>query len=685
MLKKKIFWDYYSLDTVNHLFIVLISTRVFVYLIQISFMKIFLLFILGIITFNAAIAQKINNPYLKKIPGHLVNRTARKVEKNFDFTPGFMLQTAIDNPQNILSISNSKITTPTETVVGYTYYDLQTNASVGNRLVVNADGTMGAVWTMEVLDPDTTYPNRGTGYNYFDGNNWGSIPTARIESSRTGWGEIAHTATGKEIVLSHGIAGGKLDAVTRPVKGTGVWTENINAIPTSTTSGSYFPKIVASGNGDTLFAISLTTPVANGGSLFHGLDGAVVFHRSVNGGITWDITNIIPTGIDSSKFRGFEPDEYAIDARKNIVAIVVGGADKDVVMVKSFDAGLTWTSTTLFDLPIDKWDHTTTTSDYNNDNIIDTIDTNDGSLSIAIDQNNIVHIAFGAMRIIQQSVETTQTWDYFPFTDGIFYWNEWKGLSTFPNQKPVVVAGIQDWGQPNVIYFPTPADPNKLPFGTYGVSLSSFPNLKKETGLSISLSYSSIVDSLVSVTDPEKSLRHQFITGSCDYNYWPSQIDLNGVNEPFEGVYGSLFIQNNANYYILYQRDLYPGHGVNSIVDSDNQGNLNEIVLQKIPILGGHFCSVGEKENLFEKNNLYLFPNPATNKAVIEISIETINSINVVLINNIGQEIYSNSFNGKSGHNKLNLDLNDLSSGIYFCKVKVGSEQVITKKLVISK
>jgi hypothetical protein len=58
-----------------------------------------------------------------------------------------------------------------ENVIGNTFYDLQSNAFLSNRIHVYPDGTIGAVWTRGVDDPPS-FPDRGTGYNYFDGNTW---------------------------------------------------------------------------------------------------------------------------------------------------------------------------------------------------------------------------------------------------------------------------------------------------------------------------------------------------------------------------------------------------------------------------------------------------------------------------------------------------------------------------------
>jgi hypothetical protein len=72
-----------------------------------------------------------------------------------------------------------------ETILGTTFYDLQTNASLSNRIHCYDDGTIGTVWTMGL--EATSFPDRGTGYNYFNGATWGAQPMQRIETLRTGW------------------------------------------------------------------------------------------------------------------------------------------------------------------------------------------------------------------------------------------------------------------------------------------------------------------------------------------------------------------------------------------------------------------------------------------------------------------------------------------------------------------
>ncbi|MCB0807238.1 MAG: hypothetical protein KDC05_15680, partial [Bacteroidales bacterium] len=70
-----------------------------------------------------------------------------------------------------------------DSLIGDSYFDLQTYASVPQRIFSYNDGTIGAVWTRGM--EETSYVDRGTAYNYFDGENWSEWPTTRIESERT--------------------------------------------------------------------------------------------------------------------------------------------------------------------------------------------------------------------------------------------------------------------------------------------------------------------------------------------------------------------------------------------------------------------------------------------------------------------------------------------------------------------
>lgn len=643
----------------------------------------------GILLSGMMMAQLSRKAVSSKIPAHIANMAQPNVKRSYlDQT-----KSVANATKNNTNVSNHKTSVFTTNVIGQTYYDLQTNSSVADRIVVNADGTIGACWTMEAIDPGSTYPNRGTGYNYFNGTAWGAMPTNRIESSRVGWGNIAHTRSGKELVLSHDGSASKLKLATRAVKGTGTWAESTTAVPTATTGGNFWPRMVAAG--DTVYAISLTYPTASGGAVWQGLDGAVVFSRSLDQGVTWDIVNQVPTGLDATKYLGFGGDAYAIAAKGSTVVIVAGDSDKDVTLCKSTDAGATWTSTIVFDCPIDKWDHTTTTSDINSDAVADTLELNDGAFAVGLDNNNEAYVFFGRMRILDNDI-TDAGWSYFPATDGLYMWKESFGAGTYAAPTATIVAAIEDLYGDNWISFPTPAVSGDLSFGRWGCSLTSFPSVAFDASNTMYLSYSSIVDSLSSFVNQTKLVRHQYVIKSSDGGAnWTNPCDIVGSPNQliYEGVMGSMAKRVDGNVHILYQRDFAPGNGIPGSASSpnpdetENTGNLNDMVYFKFPVseIGACNVDVSVKEQSSVVSTLNFYPNPASSNGTVELVLTENAKMDLTILNAVGQVVFAKTIDANAGSNKVDVNLNSLTSGLYFYQVKSSNGKSVTKKFVIEK
>jgi hypothetical protein len=102
---------------------------------------------------------------------------------------------------NLKKAAHSMSRSMNGTIIGQTWYDLQTNAAVARRIVNHGDGTISAVWTI-AASAGPSYADRGTGYQYFDGTAWFPQVTSRLENIRTGWPSIGLLASGKEVILS---------------------------------------------------------------------------------------------------------------------------------------------------------------------------------------------------------------------------------------------------------------------------------------------------------------------------------------------------------------------------------------------------------------------------------------------------------------------------------------------------
>ena len=123
-----------------------------------------------------------------------------------------IMKTAIYQTPNDIVVNSgqaNKINTdatlldPEETAIGNTYYDLQSNSLLQNRIYRWENGSIGAVWTRGLESPPD-FPDRGPGYNFFDGTDWGQSPVSRIESEKTGWPSYGPLGPNGEIVVMVG-------------------------------------------------------------------------------------------------------------------------------------------------------------------------------------------------------------------------------------------------------------------------------------------------------------------------------------------------------------------------------------------------------------------------------------------------------------------------------------------------
>ncbi len=91
--------------------------------------------------------------------------------------------------------------------------------------------------------------------------------------------------------------------------------------------------------------------------------------------------------------------------------------------------------------------------------------------------------------------------------------------------------------------------------------------------------------------------------------------------------------------------------------------------------------SVGNEE-LFNDNEVTLFPNPANNILNIQFKNPVIEKLNIAVSNVHGQLVQNTVF--ENVYQQLQLKTNHLSSGVYFVQIRTG-EQIFTEKIVIQR
>jgi hypothetical protein len=75
-------------------------------------------------------------------------------------------------------------------------------------------------------------------------------------------------------------------------------------------------------------------------------------------------------------------------------------------------------------------------------------------------------------------------------------------------------------------------------------------------------------------------------------------------------------------------------------------------------------------------------PNPANQIARIPFELPNNESVQLSVVNMVGEQLINKSFAGKRGENTITLDLADLPSGIYLYTMQSGSHKS-TRKLVV--
>ena len=568
----------------------------------------------------------------------------------------------------------------TEYIVGTSTYDLQTNNTVMDRILHHHDGTISVAWTRS-SEFNTSWTDRGTGYNFYDGTAWGSQPTARLESSRCGWPSMLATNSGREIAVAHNTDNSYMQMTYRNTIGSGAWSDTI--ISSQDSLGTYRYLIwnrsaVGGANGESIHMIGVVASSSFGGTLFNGLDGALVYYRSLDGGVTWDIKDMQLPSLDSSYFNSFGGDNYAIKTKGETVCVAFFGGWDDTFIIKSTNNGDTWARTTILDFPVDKYS-ADDGIDLDNDGVMDTLFSTDGCGALLLDHNGMAHVFAGNMRILDADLADGGT-SYFPGTNGLLYWNENMGPDTtgqisnsiWWSSNMIVIAGAEDLDGDSTLTY--------VAIATYYASLSSMPSVGIDAAGTIYVSFSSLMEIYDSGA---QNFRHVNIIKSYDGGMtWTDPIDITPITlflGMSECVFASMERDVDDKVRLLYQKDMEPGLCVRG--DEDAVG-MNDIVYLE---LDTNFVVSAIDNNPSESNlSLEIYPNPTKNQTTINFEIEKPSQVSINVLDVLGRSVYnSNTTLGKGKHLVI-LNVENYDAGIYYINTQIAGK-FFNNKLLVTK
>jgi len=553
-----------------------------------------------------------------------------------------------------------------EDEMGDTWYDLQSNRSVANQICLYPDGTMAGVWIYGI--DATGYDDRGTGYNFFDGNEWGEWPTLRIESERCGWPVYAPLGENGEIIVSHN-AFDALFINRRTEKGIGDWTESTLQGPSGYEKITW-PRVVTTGvDNNIVHILGMIREYPNAGDVTLG------YYRSQDAGETWDVMNYEIPGTGHDFYTDLGADSYMFaEPRNGVIAFFIANLWCDAFIMKSNDNGDTWEKTIVWEHPYPFYDDNTV--------FTDTLWAPDNSGHIALDSDGKAHVVFGLGFIIKTEVGTS--YYHFPdYQDGIVYWNEDMSPFEYSDQHDALdpydvlaedvnlIGWSQDLNNNGVLDFTDEIQSYRE------IGLSTMPHIVVDESNRIYVVWASTTEGFDNGTH---NFKHIWARSLIDpYWGWSEFHDLTGalVHIFDECIYPQLTPLTDDNIYLMYNLDGIPGLAL----DGDHEHHQNKKMwstINKDEILG-----VDDPTDFNIDMVSQNYPNPCSESAVVKVDLNNAVALSLEVYNLMGQKVISlPERKVNAGTHLLTIDVTEMKPGIYIYSVFAGDKKVNRKMVV---
>jgi len=303
--------------------------------------------------------------------------------------------------------------------------------------------------------------------------------------------------------------------------------------------------------------------------------------------------------------------------------------------MKSTDGGDNWERTTFYASPDPFFD--------GNGGDLPQCGGGDGYNAVVIDDEGLVHVAFGR-QIHMDDTPGDETWSYYPYSDGLVYWNEtmpaldtamiqadilpedWTTMNLYQN------GNLAAWTQPN-------GEDTLVGIATYYASLTSMPQLvafRDGNGNKIIQVFYSAVS--VGFDNSENNFRH----------IWGRFTEGDGMFSAFTDYTGDVFhifsecvfpsvaqTTPGDKFHILYQTDNMPG---NSLQPSDGPSHdpiLNNMVYLPVTPLPVDVNETAAQALEISQN----YPNPFNGNTYVEVTLNKAANVSVEVTTVTGQKV----------------------------------------------
>ena len=649
-------------------------------------MKKVLLLSLGLVMGFSAFAQ--NRVAKEAATG---KATVSKVAVGNDIYTGSVME---NTSKSTSSVVVNRYTNFEEGVAMETYYDLQSNGYVSNRMYQKANGDVAVVTTMS-REQNLTASDRGTGYNFIAGGNMsnlGDIPEVREEANatgadvRTGWPTIAPYGAEGEILVNHSSG---LNYWIREKAGQGQW-DGPYSIPNPEGLEYPFslswPRVATSGpNNEVIHVVCASQHSISSEEMVN----AQFYCRSTDGQ-NWEVA-YSPLAETDEHLNIYSADDYSIATNGDVVAICYTAVFYGHALVmKSTDNGQTWERIVVWENQyIGDWE-----TDENTITPEETPAQTPVHSTVAVGPDGTVHVAFSVATYAHTELGNTFSYYYGRTADGIAYWNDTRAALTNlrlweddPENEGYVLHSMDSvnfcgW----LPFYSNIADFNNdavyknddYIYQFYG-SCSGFPALSVDPEGNLALAYST-PDTERELFDNTAYYRSTVMSyKAANEEGW--HVAVEHVFEDFmHMVDESMFVNaapsvtRQGEFWFSYVADNVPGLAWGSGASQSSPEN-NQCYVFKI---SSEFIPVGTEEIIARDVVYNVYPNPASEYIFVSSSMDA--DATVTFTNLAGQTVKVVNTNLTTGDNSVSI--NDLNSGVYFCTVSANGYSHTTKVVV---
>jgi hypothetical protein len=569
---------------------------------------------------------------------------------------------------------------PPGILLGETFYDLQTNGSMPQRIKVYKEGndvSAQVIWmaaTDEDRNSNPPHPTRGSYYALLDVKNptdpkkYNDVTWQRIEGSvRSGFPSIIQFKDGSVGSIAHIIGNQTAASVLRFTRNTSFGDAN-------------FTSSIIPGSDSAIWAHSLVDESDNIHVLFtsdtssKNYSEQVVYMRSTDKGKTWSEPKYI-SGPQSNPTlpTGRGANAYQLATRGNTLAIGYQDTTFNLIILKSNDLGVTWEQPRLI-FGGSRHQNATILEDFGDGTFratTDTVPICGSSFDLILDTENNVHAIASASPSWKSGIAQRNSQNEIEFLPG--------GDTTFANLYTRVafvyyseaanqygfMTMNEDWdGQGTVVT------------RQFGNGICRYPMLGlDESNNTLYLTYTGIknedvLETVLANGESALGLFGHIYVAKKDLasETWdvPIDVTVTGWDCQFSAMYPKV---SDGVMMLTYQADQTPGV---SIQNTNQAIESNRVLFYS---LRPSFVSVQEgSEQNAAAASLTISPNPATDMATISFGAGMVNA-SVKIYNALGEQV-AEMPSELSSTGMVNVSTAQFPAGTYYCTLRAGSTQI---------